>query len=1241
MKKGKASWIFAWALLVVGLLLSTLGVLNGMVILPEDLSKLSVWLSAPLSITGGEWGCLEAGIFLLLESLILFICRMRKPFSMMLSVYLLPVYGTLVAAVRLVSGVPMPFYVPAQVKTTQPLLVFLLFALESILGALLLMAVAGLDRRWKKKHDLNQKLLEKEGLLKSKEQEEEEKLLKKQKKLNDHESRKAARENAKYQKQLDKAAAAEKAKADKAAEKERKAYEKAREKEALKKEAEDKKLRDKALKEQDKLLEKAELENAKKHKLFLKEEKKRQAAEEAALVAAEEERKRKEEEEIGPAPEYARGLANPDTPLEFPDFDPMPDLRNIVPPTVEDNYDPQPDILKLDNSSFMDNLKAEVEKEYEEEEQEEFSYAPLQFKEPVEKPVSKMETKRFNQGGMLEAALELYNAEQKEVKTWNSNPIIGVDEPEEPEEKESASSIAPSTLSPDHPRYRMFESLQSGPVAPKAENPSLESHKNEEVQAPSYLSPDHPRYKLFASLNGAPAPVEKEEKKEDFAPSTLPQDHPRYKMFESLHNNEVVQPQREAKPKTDASIAPSDLPTDHPRYKLFEALRKKEPVKTTPEEEMGVTHFPSRAFQPEDERVISHSYGSVSQIPQPVVMPQEPETVNEEEVDDEKEDLLMRLKSAPLQPPVEPVQKKPVFEEVEIPEEEEIPVDDDDDDVEIEEIPAEPVKPQVAPAPKPTPAPVFQAPTNPEIRSIKEADDGHKVFQVKSDEEQEEDFNMVVGVGDLATNRAGYTAIRLRQEAMYASPDMALLKDYPGISQDIDPDTYAQGQIIISTLAEQKLNVELSQIIKGPTVTLFELKLASASIITKFKGREDELSYALGGRKIRILAPIPGKQAVGVEVPNTKTAIVGFKDMVYALRANEKYMKMKVPMILGKTITGEPIVIDVCKMPHMIIAGTTGSGKSVCINSLINSIIYQKGPKDVRLMMVDPKVVELTIYNGIPHLLTPVITDPKRAIKALDWLVAEMERRYAMLAKYTVRNIDGLNEKIASGTLPGVEKLPYIVMVMDEFADIMVQVGKEMDAAIGRIAAKARAAGIHLILATQRPSADVITGTLKSNLPARIAFAVSSGLNSRVILDEMGAENLLGKGDMLLLNPSEMGTKRIQGAFVSDSEVEAVVKFAYENNPGAEYLEETIFEEEEPLDDDGGDDDFGDDGGDGNLYEMAKKIVFERKSASASYLQRRLKIGYNRAARLVEMMEEEGIVGPANGSKPREVLRFD
>ena len=336
----------------------------------------------------------------------------------------------------------------------------------------------------------------------------------------------------------------------------------------------------------------------------------------------------------------------------------------------------------------------------------------------------------------------------------------------------------------------------------------------------------------------------------------------------------------------------------------------------------------------------------------------------------------------------------------------------------------------------------------------------------------------------------------------------------------------------------------------------------------------------------------------------------------------------------------EPVTIDVAKMPHMLIAGTTGSGKSVCINSFICTLIYTRSPQDVRLIMVDPKVVELTVYNDIPHLVTPVITEPKKVVKALGWLCDEMERRYQMISKFGVRNIEGLNAKIRNENIPA-EKLPYIVLIMDEFADLMSTVGKDIETYVARLAAKARAAGIHLILATQRPSADVITGTIKNNFPARIAFAVSSGTNSRIILDEGGAENLLGRGDMLLMEPSSMGFQRIQGAFLSDDEVYSIVGFAKKHG-SPDYLSEDIFEEPpEPSAEDDDDDPVSDADSDEVLYERAKQIVYERKCASASFLQRRMKIGYNRAARLIEMMEENGIIGPQNGSKPREILRYE
>ncbi len=790
------------------------------------------------------------------------------------------------------------------------------------------------------------------------------------------------------------------------------------------------------------------------------------------------------------------------------------------------------------------------------------------------------ETRHFRGGGMLEAALEACNSEENETSVRPPlSPIIGLDDRKTDEEKTgngNPSGFAPHNLDPSHPRYRMFEALRKAPEANADEENASDTDRQN--FAPHNLDPSHPRYRMFESLNN---PVS--------SSSAAPE------MGKDLSRplNEERQEKRTESP------APSYIGKDHPRYRLFEALEEK-----GGEKESIVSYTPGRSFSAEDESAVVNPYQ-----PSSVFTPDEAGTEKERDEEKEKGDISAESMT-------ERTETKDSAYSAE--------------EKTTQKVDTAPEKDREIP---------FVEPENPRIRNVETSDDGHRTFETRSDEEMDDDFNLIVGVGDLASNRGGLTAVRMRQMTDYNAPDVSVLKDYPGLSQEIDSYTREQGEVIVRTLAEQRISVELDNIIKGPSVTRYELKLAQGMIISRIKAREDEINYALGGKKVRILAPVPGKQAVGIEVPNARISVVGFKDMVYALRNNPDYLKFRVPMILGRTVTGEPIVIDVAKMPHMIIAGTTGSGKSVCINSFVNTVIYQKSPKDVRLIMVDPKVVELTIYNGIPHLLTPVITDAKKAIKALEWLVSEMERRYSMLSRYGVRNVQGLNEKIMSGEITGVEKVPYIVLIMDEFADIMTVVGKEMDAAISRIAAKARAAGIHMILATQRPSSDVIIGTLKSNLPGRIAFAVSSGINSRVILDEMGAENLLGKGDMLLLDPSVMGLTRIQGAFVSDSEVEKITSFVSLHNSKPDFLEESVFEDDEGEEDD--DEVFMDDEGEGDLYEMAKKIVYERKCASASYLQRRLKIGYNRAARIVEKMEEEGIVGPANGSKPREILRYE
>ncbi len=1180
MKKGRFSLVLAVILMIVGLAFVLLGALSYLGVLSSPLSDISETLSLSISITGGVDRLWEAGAFLFFDALLILVLRGRRPYSMFIVVYLWPMYLTLLSAVRKINNVSFPQYFPTSIVNAHPGLLFVLFVLELLLAFVLLASVKGLDEKWRKKRELNRRMLEKEGLLKTKESIEQEKLLDRERKLKAMEDKKRAKEEAKYERERQKAEKAENAAKAKQAERDKIKYEKNREKEEERREKEEKRLHKKALKDKDKVLEESQAEKEKIDAKAEKIRKKKEAEDEKKKKAEEEERRRKEEEEIGPAPEYASGIGNPNTPLVFPDFDPMPELRNIVKHNLYDEEDDVPRIEQekekaIESSAFMDTLKEELDRG-----------------EVEEKP-KKTTPSRFTSGGMLEATLESAASSSPVEYNGPRRPIIGLDDDEEIKEApKNNSGFAPSNLPPTHPRYQYFENLQ------KTQKSEVVEEKEETGNsfAPSNLPPTHPRYQYFENLQKSQNSEVTEEKKESensFAPSNLPPSHPRYRYFEELSKKreESVQPTEEVKnEKKDPS--PSNLPPGHPRRKLFEALENTN--------EASVSYIPQRPFVPEiqEEERDTH-YDDFT--PKSEKIPLSPSAV----IDDNKAKILEKINASVREENMKNLKAQEIEREEETEEE-----------------------------------PAFVPPSSPKTRDVVENEDGSKTITVKSGAEQETDFNLCVGIGNLATNIAGYTAIEMRQKTKYTPPLPSLLKDYPGVSQEIDEYSYNQGKIIVQTLAEQKIVVELSNIIKGPTVTMYELKLAQGMIISKIKAREDELNYALGGKKIRILAPVPGKQAVGIEVPNAKTSIVGFKDMIDAARENPNYMKMKIPMILGKTITGEPILIDVAKMPHMIIAGTTGSGKSVCINSLVNTIIYQKSPQEVRLIMVDPKVVELTVYDGIPHLLTPVITDAKRAIKALDWLVVEMERRYAMLAKYGVRNVAGLNEKIDAGEVTGVEKVPYILLIMDEFADIMAVVGKEMDIAIGRIAAKARAAGIHMILATQRPSNDVITGTLKSNLAGRIAFAVSSGINSRVILDEIGAENLLGKGDMLLLDPSSMGTKRIQGAFMSDQEVDAVASFTRKNNSPAEFLDESIFEEEEDFDDDdGSDEDY--DGGDGDLYEMAKKIVFERHSASASYLQRRLKIGYNRAARIVEMMEEDGIVGPANGSKPREVLRYD
>lgn len=452
----------------------------------------------------------------------------------------------------------------------------------------------------------------------------------------------------------------------------------------------------------------------------------------------------------------------------------------------------------------------------------------------------------------------------------------------------------------------------------------------------------------------------------------------------------------------------------------------------------------------------------------------------------------------------------------------------------------------------------------------------------------------------------------------------------------IDDATKQASYNLKQTLSEFNIDAQIIGIKKGPVVTMFELLPAPGVKLSKIVALQDNIALSLAASSVRIVAPIPGKQAVGIEVPNKKRSVVGFRELI-EMKLPE-WESMAVPVILGKDILGKAQLIDLVKTPHMLIAGATGSGKSVCVNSLILSILYKRSYRDVKLILVDPKVVELKLYNNIPHLLTPVITEPKKALQALQYCLCEMERRYALLDHMGVRDISSYNKRIKERDV-ATEKLPYIVVIIDEFADLMATSGKELESIVARLTAMSRAVGIHLVLATQRPSVNVITGLIKANIPSRIAFMVASRTDSNIIIDSVGAEKLLGRGDMLYASAVDPNPIRIQGTFVSDQEVEDVVNAVKEYGE-PDYIDDEIFIDD---DEDGSGENldlFGNPYDEDPLYDQALEIVVQAGKASASYIQRRLKIGYNRAARLVEEMEERGIVGPANGSKPREILHI-
>lgn len=482
-------------------------------------------------------------------------------------------------------------------------------------------------------------------------------------------------------------------------------------------------------------------------------------------------------------------------------------------------------------------------------------------------------------------------------------------------------------------------------------------------------------------------------------------------------------------------------------------------------------------------------------------------------------------------------------------------------------------------------------------------------------------------------------------EKKYVFPPVDLLKAGSGKkSANTESQLRETANKLQQTLKTFGVNVTVTNISCGPAVTRYEIQPEMGVKVSKIVGLADDIKLNLAAADIRIEAPIPGKAAVGIEVPNKENVTVAFRDLIESKEFKES--KSKISFAVGKDIAGKTKVTDIAKMPHLLIAGATGSGKSVCINTIIMSILYKADPSEVKLLMIDPKVVELSVYNGIPHLMIPVVTDPKKASGALHWAVAEMTDRYEKFAQANVREINGYNSKVDSIEVPeGQErpqKMPQIVIIVDELADLMMVASNDVEEAICRLAQLARAAGIHLVIATQRPSVNVITGLIKANMPSRIAFAVTSGVDSRTILDMNGAEKLLGKGDMLFNPQGAPKPIRVQGAFVSDEEVSEVVEYIKEHNGDAQY-NDSVQQKMESLQSSGSnsvsisDSDAADDGRDAYFVDAAT-IIVDKEKASIGMLQRYLKVGFNRAARIMDQLEEAGIVGPEEGTKPRTVL---
>lgn len=521
---------------------------------------------------------------------------------------------------------------------------------------------------------------------------------------------------------------------------------------------------------------------------------------------------------------------------------------------------------------------------------------------------------------------------------------------------------------------------------------------------------------------------------------------------------------------------------------------------------------------------------------------------------------------------------------------------------------------------------------------------GQGVMELHADSLPEDEKQAQKGATPVSTAEVE-SEIKKQEEALkkeYVIPPLELLKRGKKGGGDSDQHLRETAWKLEQTLQNFGVKVHVTNASCGPSVTRYELQPEQGVKVSKIVGLADDIKLNLAVTDLRIEAPIPGKAAVGIEVPNSENSAVMLRDLLESKEFQQS--ASKITFAVGKDIAGKVVVADIAKMPHLLVAGSTGSGKSVCINTLIMSIIYKSNPEDVKLIMVDPKVVELSVYNGIPHLLIPVVTDPKKAAGALNWAVAEMMKRYQLFAEFNVRDLKGFNAKLE--TLKGEEnlpkKMPQIVIIVDELADLMMVAPKDVEGAICRLAQLARAAGIHLILATQRPSVNVITGLIKANMPSRVAFAVSSGVDSRTIIDMNGAEKLLGKGDMLFYPTGYPKPVRVQGSFVSDQEVQKVVDFLIKNNGDASYSSEL----EEHMNAELG----GESGGTVSItssdatddrdayFADAGRLIIEKEKASIGMLQRMFKIGFNRAARIMDQLFEAGVVGPEEGTKPRKVL---